>query len=126
VTVELSTERLDAEAFLRARYGPAVRATVVDPTGAFLKPRGVIAGRVIDEAGRPVEAALDRKPLFADIALDAMGIGTERDGTFVLADQLAGRWRITATADGYEADSVEADVQPGRVSRVEIVLRSSP
>jgi hypothetical protein len=126
VTVDLSTERLDAEAFLRARFGPAVRATVVDPTGAFLKPRGVIAGRVVDEAGRPLEAALDAKPLFAEIPMDAMGIGTQRDGTFVLPDQLVGRWRITATAEGYEPGSGEVDVASGRVSRVEIVLRPSP
>lgn len=126
VTVELSTERLDAEAVLRALYGPAVRTTIVDPTGAFLKPRGVIAGRVIDDIGAPVEAALQLKPLFADIALDSMGIGTQRDGTFVLDDQLVGRWRITAEAEGHDPGSAETDVMPGRVSRIEIVLPRSP
>lgn len=127
VPVEISTERTDAAAVLAARYGPAVRVTVLDPTGAYLKPPGVIEGRVVDPQGRPVrDGALDQLALFGDIGLDTIGIGFGSDGRFRLERMLPGPWRITAEKDGFESASVVVDVPPGGVATIEIVLRPAP
>lgn len=127
IPVEVSTERTDAADVLVARYGEAVRVTVLDPTGAYLEPPGTIEGRVIDSNGRPVAgAAIDRRPLFADIALPASGIGSQADGRFRLERMLPGRWRIGAEREGFEPASVEIDLPAGGVVTIEIVLRPTP
>lgn len=127
ITIEVSTERTDAADVLVARYGEAVRVTVLDPTGAYLKPPGTIEGRVVDPNGRPIAgAAINRRPLFADILLDTIGIGSEADGRFRLERTLPGHWRIGAEQEGFEPASVEVDVPPGGVATIEIVLRRTP
>lgn len=123
VDIGVSTERGDVQGLITGRYGPAVRVTVLDPTGAFLKPRGTIVGRVIDGAGRGIEAGLGTEPLFGDIPMDSIGMQTNPDGTFRLENQFAGRWRISAFGDGFADGSVEVDVPPGGIVTVEIVLQ---
>lgn len=123
VQVGVSTERDDPAAVIAARHGPAIHVTVLDPTGAFLEPRGVIVGRVVDSNGRGVAAGLGDKPLFGNFGLDAVGKGTNPDGTFRLDRQLTGPWRITAFADGYADASAEVHVPPGGVVTVELVLQ---
>jgi hypothetical protein len=123
VVVEVSTERGDAQPLLAARYGPRVEVRVLDPTGAYLKPGGEIRGQVVDRHGNGVQANVGSEPLFAkDLPRDSIGPPeTEPDGTFVLEDMLPGRWRITALG-GFDDVSVEADVPPGGVATVELVV----
>jgi len=122
VEVGVSTERGDAQGLMTALYGPTVVVRVIDPSGAFLKPRGVLTGRVTDGAGRGVAASLGTEPLFGDIPMDSMARQTAPDGTFRLDGQLAGPWRVTAFADGFAPASVEVEVPPGGVATVELVL----
>lgn len=127
IDVELSTERLDAVAIVAARHGPNVVARVTDPTGALLKPRGSIAVRVTDPAGRGVEAKIGAKPLFAEIPLDSIANWTDREGNFRFGSWYAGRWRLTADeAPGFAPTSVELDLLPGAEVSVEIVLLPAP
>lgn len=125
VHVALSTERSDAVDVMAARYGPRVTVEVLDPTGAFLKPRGTIALRVTDERGRGVEAGIGHTPLFAEIPLDAMGIQTDAHGRIRLDDQLPGPWRLTAQAPGFEPGSADVVVVPGAVVDATIELLPS-
>jgi hypothetical protein len=123
VVVEVSTERGDAQPLLAARYGPLVEVRILDPTGAYLKPRGEIRGQVVDGDGDGVQANVGSEPLFAkDLPMDSIGPPeTEPDGTFVLDHMLPGRWRITAIG-GFDDVSVEVDVPPGGVATVELVV----
>jgi hypothetical protein len=57
--------------------------------------------------------------------MDAIGRATNPDGTFRLERQLAGRWRISAFAEGFADGSVEVDLPPGGIVTVEIVLPPS-
>jgi hypothetical protein len=126
VDIGVSTERGDVQGLITGRYGPAVRVTVLDPTGAFLKPRGTIVGRLVDAGGRGIQGAVGSEPQFADIPMDSIGPPeTNPDGTFRLENQLPGRWRLTGFAEGYAESSVEVDVPPGGLATVEIVLRPS-
>ena len=123
VVVEVSTERGDAQPLLAARYGPAVEVRVLDPTGAYLKPRGRISGRVVDRNGDGVRANVGSEPLFGtDLPMDSIGPPeTEPDGTFVLKNMLPGPWRITALG-GFDDVAVDTDVSPGGVATVELVV----
>jgi hypothetical protein len=125
VHVSLSTERADAVDVMAARYGPSVDVEVIDPTGAYLKPRGTIDLRVTDRRGRAVEAGIGLKPLFADIPLDSIGLQTDSKGRFRSADQLPGPWRLTAMAPGFEPGSVEVDLAPGAIVTATIELTPS-
>ena len=123
IEVEVSTERGDAPALLVGRYGPTVVASVLDPTGAFLKPRGAIVGRVVDARSDGVRATVGSVPLFAELPLDSVGPPeTDADGSFQLDDMLPGRWRLTAEGEGLGPTSLEVDVPPGGTATVEIVL----
>jgi hypothetical protein len=126
VEIGVSTERADVQGLVTGRYGPSVLVNVLDPTGAFLKPRGTIIGRVVDAAGNGVQGAVGGEPLFGDIPMDAVGPPeTNPDGTFRLENQLPGRWRLAAFAEGFAETSVEVDVPPGGIVTVEIVLQPS-
>jgi hypothetical protein len=125
VEIGVSTERGDVQGLVTGRYGPAVLVKVLDPTGAFLKPRGTIVGRVVNGGGGPIEAGLGTDPLFGEFGMDAIGQATNPDGTFRLENQLAGRWRISAFAEGFADGSVEVDLPPGGIVTVEIVLQPS-
>ncbi len=126
VEVELSAGRPDAVALIEELYAPLVRATVLDPTGAHLEEPGTVHGLVVDELGQPLQAAIDPRALFADIGLDSIGRGSDDAGRFVLERWLPGRWRITATKDGFEPASVEVDVPAGESVDVTIVLQPAP
>ena len=125
VHVGLSTERPDAEDVIVARYGPAIVVEVIDPTGAYLKPRGTIDLLVTDEQGRGLEAGIGLTPLFAEIPLDSIGYQTDSKGRFHADDQLPGPWRLTAQAPGFEPGSVDVDVAPGAVVTATIELQHS-
>jgi hypothetical protein len=125
VEVGVSTERGDAQGLLAGRYGRSVVVQVIDPTGAFLKPRGTIVGRVTDPGGRGVAAVFGGEPLFGDIPMDSVGLPeTAPDGTFRLEDQLPGRWRITPDAGGRGTGSTEVDLPPGGTVTVQITVRT--
>jgi hypothetical protein len=126
VEVGVSTEREDAQGVIASRHGPAVHVIVLDPTGAFLKPRGTIIGRVVDESGAGIRAFVGSEPLFGEFGMDSVGPPeTNPDGTFRLANQLPGRWRLTAFAEGFMDGSAELEVPPGGVVTVEIELQPS-
>jgi hypothetical protein len=123
VDLQLSTQRTDAAGLLVGRYGPTVKVTVMDPTGAFLKSPGAVVGRVTDASGKGLEAMVGPQPLFADIPMDSMGYQSTPAGTYRIPDLLPGRWRITAQADGFAPGSVEVDVPSGGVATADIVLK---
>ncbi len=124
VNVRLSTERSDAAGLFVGMYGPNVTTEVIDPTGAYLKPRATLVGRTVDASGRGVAAVIGLKPLFADgLPFDAIGYDPKPDGTFRFEDQLPGRWLVTADAAGYQPVSVETELTPGAVTTLEIVMK---
>jgi len=123
VIVEVSSERGDAQSLLAARYGPFVDVRVIDPTGAYLKPRGNIRGQVVDREGEGVQANVASEPLFAEgLPLDSVGPPeTEPDGEFLLENKFPGKWRVTAVG-AFDDVSVEVDVPPGGVATVVLVV----
>jgi hypothetical protein len=122
VEIGVSSARDDAEAVLVGRFGPAIRVEILDPTGAFLLPPGTIIGRVVDEHGRGMAADLADSPLFGAFPQDLGGHASNADGSFRFDRQLPGRWRITASADGFVPASIVVDVPSAGIATVEIVL----
>lgn len=123
VRLGISTEREDAAEVIRSRYGTGVEAVVIDPTGAYLKPRGTIVLTVVDENGKPLEAFIGWNPLFAEIPLDALALYTDpQTGRLVLDDALPGPWSLSAGRDGYRSGSTEVDLPPGGSVEARIVL----
>lgn len=125
VDLRVSTERPDAAGLLIGLYGLSVTAAVIDPTGAYLKPRATLVGRTVDAAGRGVPAVVGLQPLFArELPLDAIGFEPNPDGTFRFDDQLPGRWLVTAEGESGQPVSVETELLPGAVTTLEIVVGS--
>jgi hypothetical protein len=121
IEVGISTEREDGGGVLVSMYGPVVEVTVIDPTGAFLKPKGTVIATVRDGQGEAVSACVYAEPLFAELDRDAVGCEPEPSGVVRLSE-VPGRWRLTTQAEGYAPESVEIDIPPGGTVRTEIVV----
>lgn len=90
-----------AELDLLASLAGRVTVVLGPPHGPLGEP-AAIAGRVVARGGGPVAGALvsvDREPAFGDGAVVAQA-ATGEDGAFELAALDAGRYRVTARADG--------------------------
>ena len=101
----------------------AVSSDVPASASATTQARGV-DGKVTDEAGRPVTAALVT-PTSLDTpskAIPEVAVFTDDEGAYswVLP---AGRYRITVTADGYHEASGETDVPAGGRATLDLQLR---
>ncbi|HEX5012145.1 MAG TPA: carboxypeptidase regulatory-like domain-containing protein [Planctomycetota bacterium] len=84
------------------RSGEASRLDVT------LLPGGRIAGRTVDEAGRPVADAY----IFASVAAKEFCMTccrSNRDGTFELLDLPEGRYSLTAYAEGFSSSGAQAE-----------------
>ena len=122
VGVGVSTQRQDAGGLLASIYGPVLDVTVIDPTGAFLKPKGTVVVTVTDAQGQPVAACVYAEALFAELDRDAVGCEPEPGGIVRLEEQ-PGPWRLTTQAEGYEPASVDVTIPAGGTIRTDIVVR---
>jgi hypothetical protein len=125
VAVGVSTERPDAGGLLASIYGPILDVTVIDPTGAFLKPKGTVIVTTTDGRGQPVAACVYAEALFAELDRDAVGCEPEPSGIVRVQEQ-PGRWRLTTQAEGYAPASVDVDIPAGGTIRTDIVVRPAP
>lgn len=84
-----------------------------------------VAGRVVDQDGRPVGGAQVRLATLSRVELREHHGSTGIDGAFLLAPVAAGRYGLEATASGFAAAkrSEPVTVVDGAVEGLEIVLR---
>jgi hypothetical protein len=81
----------------------------------------VMAGRVLDAAGAPVEQA---RVAFADapVAVPDVAAVTGADGRFALAAPAPGRYALMGAAEGHDTARVTVDVRGDEPVDIDIVL----
>ncbi|RMH23092.1 MAG: hypothetical protein D6701_00705 [Gemmatimonadetes bacterium] len=82
-------------------------------------PPGLVKGRVVDEAGRPVETAEVR--LDAGTGADQVAV-TDREGRFLFQEVPAGSWHVTVSHLTYLTLEGDLEVRPGRGHEVQATM----
>jgi len=104
-----------------AHPGRAARRRVIwlDPGGrrlppVLLEPSAVVAGRVVNAAGKPVAGAKIRARPRRGPAAPGLEVVSGEDGAFRLDSLWPGRFRLEATAPGHAPSVISAVTAPAR------------
>lgn len=105
-------------------------AAGVEPVELALKPGAAVAGRVVDESGRPVQGAVVLYSGVSDWAQQAHpqfdGVVTGEDGAFRFAALPAGTFRFTARHPDFGPGASEPITLDGRSERTGVVVQLEP
>jgi protocatechuate 3,4-dioxygenase beta subunit len=105
INVALPPEGSDPPVLEANFRGARSEPVAVDDTAAAIRlkllpvPKGVIAGVVVDDSGKPVLASLGLRHPYSDTKFDRRLLRTDADGYFLFQDLSAGDFEIWAAAD---------------------------
>ena len=102
---------------------PVERATAPEAVPAVTAPPAIVSAPASVPAPTATQLVITTKPEGARVTVDGIGWGVSPVTVRHLSE---GSKRIRVTADGYAAVERVIDVQPDRVNRVSIQLRSLP
>lgn len=90
------------------------------------KGLGRVAGKVIDEAGKPVEGVVVKAMLPSSQNRGPADIKTNSKGDWAVGGIARGNWAVDFMKDGYKTSSISVVVQEGvRILPMEIVLKKA-
>lgn len=103
----------------------ALMVAVSVAAGAAAQSRGTLrlAGKVVDEAGKPVVAAQVRAAKKGEIKPEPFTATTDETGAYALNGLAAGEWVVEATKEGLGGSQVTASLTEGeRTTTVDITI----
>lgn len=112
--------------FKAAVLGVCVLGLAAPAAAQEWKGLGRVGGKVVDEAGKPIEGVLVKAMMPASQNRGPADSKTKGNGDWAVGGIARGQWALDFIKDGYETASISVVVQEGaRIPPMEIVLKKA-